>query len=162
MIGHNKAAILEALIKEIEGESEQTLSAAKDARRCAIEAPGAMQSRHDTSKMEYGALSDALSKRMEEKDLAVALLRKFQPLPVYNNVSIGALARVEMFGASGYDDYFVLPAGGGKILTMPEGELTIITRESPIFRAMEGLSAGQRFNFGIQNRMRSYSVMDVA
>lgn len=155
----DKKKLLELIVEQLSGDAETFADAASNARQASIDAPGRNQTRYDSSKEEQGYLADGLNLRQAEI-LFEASYVKGTCLPMNpEKVSVGALVRLEGNGTP--RNYFVLPYGGGEEIDTEEGEVTVVTPESPMFKAMQGRRMGETFRVNAANRTIFYTIAEI-
>lgn len=158
-MAHDKRKLLERLLVQMDEGSEFLAGAASNARQASIDAPGAMQSRYDSTKEEQGYLADGLNLRHAERVGGAGRIRS-TPLPKDpQSVAVGTLVRLE--NSKGTSDYFVLPYGGGEFIETDEGEVTVVTPSAPIFGAMQGRRVGEDFMFRVGDRQIVYHILEI-
>ncbi len=158
----SKPELIARLVKRIDRGIEHTALAQANARQAAIDAPGAMQSRYDSSKEEQGYLADSLSARVNQKATEAARLRGL-PLPEDSFiVQEGSLVRLEDVAEQRFVDYLVLPCCGGERLETGNGDITVVTPESPIGKSMFGLDIGEPFSVTVGKDQKAYRVANVS
>lgn len=158
-MAHDKRELLERLLGQMDEGSDILAGAASNARQASIDAPGAMQSRYDSTAEEQGYLADGLNLRHAEKVGEASRIRS-TPLPQDpQSITVGTLARLE--NSRGVTDYFVLPYGGGEFIETDEGEVTVVTPSAPIFKAMQGRQVGEDFVFNVRDRKIVYHVLEI-
>ncbi len=115
----------------------------------AIEAPGGMQSRYDSSKQELGYLVDSLENRISQLKRDIAIL-KSQKIDNDSKEKVDICALVEIEERQKSDFYFISSAGGGeKIKNHFLGkEIKIISPSSPIGAVLMGRVAGESVFLG--------------
>jgi transcription elongation GreA/GreB family factor len=130
----DKKALLSLVIKEIEKEKERLGLSLKEAHQAAIDAPGAMQSKSDTTKFQMNLMVDRIKSSIAEKDNAVYLLKRISDsLSIIKEevVGIGSLVNIERLGGK-HNTYFILPAGGGTSIEYEGKLITVISKNAPI------------------------------
>ena len=156
----DKNQLLEKLAEQISGNADTMGDAAQNARQASIDAPGRNQTRYDSSKEEQGYLADGLNIRHAELCFGASMVKSTR-LPMNpGKVVVGSLVKLNANGNSGH--YFVLPYGGGQWIETEEGEVTVVTPESPLYRAMEGRRAGETFRLNAAKRTIDYTITEIA
>ena len=159
MIPYDKRELLDQLITQMSQDADNVAEAAQTTRQISIDAPGAMQTRYGSEKEEAGYLAASLERRQFELGKGISAVR-FADLPENpERISEGTLARLSRNGS--VEDYFILPYGGGEFLETDQGEITIITPESPLASSMMGLKKGDKFSFEVRRIEKRYQVVDI-
>ncbi|MEK7635928.1 MAG: GreA/GreB family elongation factor [Patescibacteria group bacterium] len=144
----DKKCLIEAVINELKRQESEIENSLKATRKAAIEAPGAMQSKSDTTKFQMNILSDTLRATISEKKNAISILSAFpeSQLKLLNSVQIGAIVELQKNKENFYF-YFVLPEGGGVEVKYDTKRITIITPKTPIARSLIGKNEGDLVEF---------------
>ncbi|MEK6935121.1 MAG: GreA/GreB family elongation factor [Nanoarchaeota archaeon] len=158
---YEKKALLGILISNASQELERMTEATDKMRQSAIDAPGRMESRYDSSKQEYSYLADSMNARRIELNDALSALQQFDLPENQNSVDIGTLVKLMDESAQKVNSYFVLPAAGGEYIETEEGEVTIITQQAPLCAAMMGLKKDDVFTFIHRGKDRIYKIIDI-
>ncbi len=128
----DKKQVLQKLIEKIKTKLEALVESRDKAREMAEDSPGANQSHSDTSKFQLSNVQLGLeSLRIDTKRTIVQLEQ--MPINVSDKVRLGAMFTIhEISGESKDRTYFLVPAGGGEIITMGDINITAITPGTPI------------------------------
>lgn len=146
-----KKRLLEKLIINLQAEINSLEKTVKMYSESAIEAPGAMQSRSDTTKFEMELAKDkALNSLKEKKDGFEKIKKIYLPTKNGPKTGIGNLIKLEGVGRES-KMLFLMPAGSGIKLNDGKNKVTVTTPESPLGSAVIGKSVGEKFNIGIKN-----------
>ena len=106
----DKRTVFDKFKGVLDGALQSMEKSTADTRQRARDAPGAMQSHHDTSKKELGWLIDGLSKREAELRARLNQITEFSD-KVSSFFSPGAMALVQINKSS--EVYVLLPGGEG-------------------------------------------------
>lgn len=159
MIRESKKELLEMLVRQLSEDSDNTERAAMSARQASIDAPGAMQSRYDSTKEEQGYLADAVNLRRGEI-VGEALRLKGYRLKPSQVIEEGAFVNVLSDMGDSFN-YFVLPQSGGKYIETNDDEVMVISTETPLFKAMDGKRKGDFFVLNFNDKLCIYEVKEV-
>ena len=152
------ANILDELLKSLNDNSQFITSQIDQKGKDISEAPGRMQSRYDSSKQELGYMADSLNKRLLVIRGEIAALEKFrrenkQLTVTHCEIGIGSLFGLRD-GEGEKEFYLILPVGGGTSFPSNEfGEITVISPDSPLAKAVIGKKNGDEMQFGT-NKMK--------
>jgi hypothetical protein len=156
----NKNYILKRVIAQIERREETIKNSAERSRDASNNAPGRMESRYDSTKMEHGYLADSLNFARVEIQGGLEILSGFS-LPEDNKkISLGSLVEIQSHDGIKMK-VFILPYGGGETVEEEEEEITIITPESPIGREIMGKDAGYQFILPTKRKPISYRISEI-
>ena len=133
----DKKSLIEAVINELKRQEIEIENSLRTTRKAAIEAPGAMQSKSDTTKFQMNILSDTLKATLFEKKNAINIMSAFpeSQLKLLNHVQIGAIVELQKNKGNIYF-YFVLPEGGGIEIEYDTKRITVVTPKTPIVRSL--------------------------
>jgi len=154
----DKRELLEVVISQLSGTSEHVGVAHASARQSAIEAPGAMHSRYDSSKEEAQYLTDALTMRRNEIEDSIRQLRGYR-FSESDSIIEGSLVNLQR--DENFHKYFVLPIAGGEKIETEEGEIMVITSKAPLYNSMAGKKQGNIFTFKAGETWQFCKVIEV-
>jgi len=131
-----KGLIVEKLVKILTETALLTKKKIEQTRRAAIEAPGRMQSRYDSSKQEYSYQVDGLQKSLLKIQQGIEMLHEFKVNKLsFDKVTMGSIVQVRKNSEKIF--YFILPVGGGNVFETEQfGKITIIAPEAPITKLL--------------------------
>ena len=155
----DKYNLLEKLLAKIGNNAEVIAGAAQYSRQAAIDAPGRNQSRYDSSREEQGYLADGLNLRRQQIITGIHEAGATQLPQRPESVMVGTLVRLDQDGQT--SDYFVLSYGAGNWIESEEGEVLVITPNSPLFQAMKGKKKNEEFSFSLDRRRMQYKIVDI-
>ncbi len=141
----DKRQVMQQLEKMVREEIEKQKQAIEETRQAAIEAPGRMESRYDTTKVEMSWLADGLNRRLGEmQDMlyAVTALGAGQCQVVCHGALVSCLRGSKKF------HYLIVPGGSGRYVRTAEGEVICVSPVAPICQAIMGLGVGEKAMFG--------------
>lgn len=138
----DKSYLLQEVIKHLLAQSENIKESAERARETSVEAPGARQSRSDTTKAEMGWLSRGLASSSAKIGRQVESLQRVDISPA-DYIREGSLVRLRDKGVVAPEIYFILPVGSGVKVESEKGEkVVVVTSDSPIGAALMGKKKG--------------------
>lgn len=160
----DKKQILGILALQIEEDLKNLRFFAQSERKAAQEAPGAMESRYDTTKGEKQALLHALSQPLEDLERAVREIHSFVPSPC-SEVELGALLEVVIQEKEGEKKgvYFVAPPGtGGKTVVLEDGtKVQTVTWQAPLTQKLKGKKAGDLVSVSLPSGDIAYTIVSI-
>lgn len=141
-----KSFIVEKVLEKLSYDEGQIDLQLKTTRQLAIDSPGRMQSRYDSSKQELSYLVDSHQERLIQIKKEQVLLKNFKFGLAGDEVRTGDM--VEVNSDSNQLFYFILPCGGGQIIEVSDfGQITVITHLSPLGKMLLGKMEGDLFMF---------------
>lgn len=141
-----KSFIVEKVLEKLSYDEEQIDLQLKTTRQLAIESPGRMQSRYDSSKQELSYLVDSHQERLNQIKKEQVLLKNFKLGLAGDEIKTGDIVKVG--SDSNQCFYFILPCGGGKVIeTLDFRQVTVITPLSPLGKLLLGKVEGDSLVF---------------
>ena len=113
-----------------------------------IDAPGAMQSHHDTTKIETGWLIDGLVKRRKAVENTLSVLTEIASVMQsreFDHVLSGALVTLEHL--NDVLRFFIVPDGEGSNVKIDEWDITLMSPTAPICSQLLGKEVGDTILF---------------
>lgn len=135
--GKNKKILLQSIIQKLEQKSEIFKISAEGAKQIALDAPGRMQSRYDTTKEEQSALHNALKKQYLILQNTIKEIKEIK-LSTFNSVQVGTLVKVKDQNKNGLYFYFIISRGGGESIKIDNVDVTFISVDSLLGKALYG------------------------
>lgn len=154
-LAKNKARIFEKY-KDRLRESFASLTNSIDiTRRGAIDAPGRMQSRYDTNKIELSWLANSLSQRVQKFSSALNAVERFD-LEEKTIVCVGSIV-ILTYGDAFSIHFLIPPNGESDKLDFESLAIHFTTVNAPLVLAFLGRELGYEFEF----RGRFYEVSTI-
>lgn len=157
-----KKDVHQRLIEKLASELESISAAAKNTISTATNEAHRSESKYDTFSLESSYLARGQAKRVEELAYALDRLRSLpqKELGGASPIQHGALVRLES-GDVAKRTLFFCPGGGGEQVTVEGEEVSIVTAQSPLGKAMLGKAAGATFDIQIGARAQTFRVVSV-
>jgi transcription elongation GreA/GreB family factor len=138
----DKQRILDAIREALVEEFDSFRSASKRTREEGNDAESRSEGKYDTRSIEENYLADGLAKQAAH---AAQALAAYEALPVVefaenDPVDLGALVLLQFPDEQAW--FFLGPAGGGIEVRTDDGEVTVLTQESPLGGQLIGRRAG--------------------
>lgn len=157
-----KAALLAALLRDVEEALAVMEKAAQTAREAAAHPEMRPENDKDTRALEAGYLASGQSARAAELKRQVGELRALRPRAFSDRDRIEVLALVEVADEDGrLNRYFLAPTGGGKRLSTAAGSVTVLTAGSPLGDALLGRACGDVVEVVLAGKPRELEVIAV-
>ena len=161
----NKKEIIHTLIGKIEEEKQRLEKTSKEALKAAIDAPGAMQSHHDTYKFEYGQLVTALGTMSDKTEVLLGHLKEIDSCEdrVEGAISIGSLVKVQNLTQPDSNPYWnLILLGGGGLTFEYEGEkIIVVTPESPIGKSLTNSAVTEIVEVNTPKGTQKFEILEV-
>lgn len=158
----NKIKLLQNIISALSQSLEVLDTAARASHFEATHESSKAESKYDTRGLEAAYLAGGQARQAREIMEAMKVYSNLTPktFPPESPIDLTALVELEMDRTRSL--FFVGPRSGGLEVMMGEKEITVITPESPIGKALMGRKAGDKWvaTFGKSNvRYRIISVV---
>jgi transcription elongation GreA/GreB family factor len=159
----DKGAVREALRASMQASLDAMVAAAEQAREGAVHEESRAEGDKDMRSTEQSYLARGQAMRAEELAEQLERLRRMEPRSYGDDDPIGPDALV----AVSVDDeeeraFYLVPYGGGTVLTVDGARVTVVTPSSPVGRALLGRRAGDDFELAIRGALREWIVEAVA
>lgn len=156
----NKKNLVEKLLTNLQKKAEELGSLFESTRQAAIAAPGAMQSKSDTTKFQMSRLADSLLSSHQQIQRCVSALKEIDISKTCKVIEIGAVAKVEEAKSESY--YFILPPDcGGQSIELEGQEVIAIAVESPIAQALLNKKVGDVVNAKVPAGLRTFRIIEI-
>ncbi len=158
----DKKVILAGILKELEQQRMELQENLDTTQQAAVDAPGAMQSKSDTTKFQMNTLANAMRCSLTDKDQVIHTLKDFSVSQVkdYDTVQIGAIVEIKERDGQ-WLTYFLLTQGGGTEIHHADRLITIVTPNAPISGFLLGKKEGDTVKFPIPSKPGSVREMTV-
>jgi len=116
----------------------------------------------DTRALEQSYLARGQAQRVVELQDALNQLKalELRAFTAEARIALGALVALD--DGKEIVHYFIAPAGGGVRVTVPAGEVRVVTPQSPIARALLGKQEGDEFELQTPQGVRECSIASVS
>jgi len=158
----DKLILLQKAIGMFEADEALFFAAAKKAHAAAVHEENIPDNKYDTLSLEASYLAQGQADRAQEIRATIAALRSFVPAAFGEDstIRLGALVGLED-GAGSARHLFLVPRGGGLRVPWENLEITLITPESPMGKALLGRRPGDEVELRIENRRRSFEIVEI-
>ena len=155
----DKEKLRERVIEALTVELRTMSKAAADAREAATHEESKPENDKDTRGLEASYLAGAQAARAEELKRNIAFLKTLTLEQFQDDAAVKATALIELDDGEHARWYFLLPSGGGAKLTSEAGEVTVLTPESPLGRAVLGKRMGDAVEVVTRAGAREYEIL---
>ena len=129
------------IIKELAAELELVAKNIEKARQDAIDAPGRMQARYDTTKQESSYLFGAFTSRSQEIEESIDTIKNLNLAGPAAAIDVGSIVFLDL--GEGQKIFWILPIGGGKSIKDEElGEISVLNIDAPLFKVIHSKQSG--------------------
>ena len=138
----DKPALRAAILAALREEQERQARAAADAHEEATSEESRPENKWDTHSQEAAYLAEGQSRQVQEAAEAIGLFAAL-PLPAFapaDPVALGALVTLDSGG--NVARYLLGPRAGGLTVATAEGEVMVLTPQSPLGRQVLGRRVG--------------------
>ena len=146
---NDKKEILEKIIANLRLEYAALTKALADSSAAATDPDSKAEGKYDTRSLEMSYLASGQARQAESLEQAIDQLESWtiREFSVTDRVASGALVEVEREGV--WENYFLLPAGGGVTVEHEGQSVTVLTSESPLFELLDGARMGEPLEGGV-------------
>ncbi len=138
------------------------MSANLAAKEAATEAEAKPENKYDTRGLEQSYLAAGQAKRAEDLRAAMLMLKSLTLLTFDRESPIDISALVTLQDESGQQKiYFLLPSQGGVKLKVDQKEVSTVSPESPLGRALIDKRVGQAIELKSAGQTRCLEIVDV-
>lgn len=156
----DKKNLIERLLINLQKRAEESKSFFESARQAAIAAPGAMQSKSDTTKYQMSRLAESSLASYQQIQRCISALKEIDLSKEYKVIGIGAVVTVEEDQGKNY--YFILPSDYGNQSVELEGqEVTAITVKAPITQALLNKKKGDVVEVKAPAGLRTLRIIEI-
>ncbi len=156
----NKKNLVEKLIINLQERAKETKKSFESAQQAAVAAPGAMQSKSDTTKFQMSRLAENSLNAYQQIQRCISVLKEIDSSKDYQIIEVGAIVKVEE--GQSEDCYFVLPSDCGNQTVEVEGEEVVaIASKSPIAQALLNKKIGDEVDVKVPTGLRSLRIIDI-
>lgn len=156
----NKKNLVGKLIMNLQQKAEETKKSFESAKEAAIAAPGAMQSKSDTTKFQMSRLAESHLNTYQQIQCCISALREIDLSKDYQVIGVGAIVKAEENQSKDY--YFLLPSECGNQSIELEGqEVIAIAVKSPIAQALLNKKIGDKVNVKVPAGLRTIRIIAI-
>lgn len=157
----DKRALVEAIKAHLSKELEVIDASARSAHEAAIHEDAKPENEYDTRGLESSYLASAQLERAAEVRAAIAALEFLELRAFGPTDAIEATALVDLEGEDAKQRCFVIPNGGGVKIALGKEQITLISPQSPLGRALLGRTKGEIIEVPIKGAIREYEIAAV-
>lgn len=157
---NDKAALIAKVLAQLEDDLATLERAHRATKAGATHEEAKPENDKDTRALEQQYLARGQAQRVLELREGVLSMAQVDPSPC-EVVRLGAWSSVLDHTAELGRQFLLLPVGGGIKLLEPEGEIVVITPQSPWGRALLGARAGEEREANIAGVLRDFEVTQV-
>ncbi len=141
----DKTKFLDQLIEALRKEALHAMKASQDAADYATDEESRAESKWDTQGLEASYLAAGQASQAKQLSEAVEALQSNRKILLSQkaDVSLGALFTCDLGGYG--ETFFFSNVAGGRVISMDEKEVIVITAQSPLAARLRGLKTGDSF-----------------
>lgn len=156
----DKKRLIEKLLINLQKKAEESKSSFESARQAAIAAPGAMQSKSDTTKYQMSRLAESSLTSYQQIQHCISALKEIDLSKEHKVIGIGTVVTVEEDQGKSY--YFILPSDCGNQSVDLEGqEVTAITVKAPIAQALLNKKKGDIVDVKVPAGLCTFRIIEI-
>lgn len=157
----NKKNLVDIICSKLELELKSAKEAALETYAAATGEESRPENEYDTRALEASYLAGAQAQRVREIEEAL-IMYKFLELKSFNeDTPIGPTALVELDLKDKISTVFLVPLGGGMVVTCESKAIQVLTPKSPLGEALIGLNAGDMVLLDKNKTTVEYEILSV-
>ncbi len=158
-----KRGLFGKLARRVRDEYETLLAAQRATQEAATHEEARPENDKDTRALEQSYLARGQAERVISLKTDVDALESLvvRPFTRDDKIALGAFVIVED-GEQGKKRLLLAPAGAGETLTTEAGEVKVVTRKSPLGKALLGCQVGDDVELQSPSGLRVMSIIDLA
>ncbi|WP_033423745.1 GreA/GreB family elongation factor [Geopsychrobacter electrodiphilus] len=159
----DKVALRNLILAQLKADRDLLLQAASAAHAAATHAENIPDSKYETLSIEASYIAQGQANRAQEISLAMESFRQLDPknFTPHDPIRLGALVLLE--DEDGHQRLILLgPAAGGLKLSFPQGEIMVITPDSPLGENLLGRQVGDVVELAVAGRLREYEILTIS
>ncbi len=138
-----KSELLEIIRSEIRARLERLAKAAMAAHAAATDPGSKAESKYDTRSLEESYLATGQARQVQDLAETLRAFESLRPVDFSASDEIASGALVELKRGKEKLFFFLVPAAGGLEITHKKKEITLLSPESPLYRALIGKKIGE-------------------
>ncbi len=156
----NKKYLIEKLLTEFQKQAGELKIGFESACQSAIDAPGAMQSKSDTTKSQMSRLADNILFSYQQVQNCISSIKERGFHKQCEEVEIGAVVQVEENQNENY--YFILPTNcGGQHIELEGEKISAISDKSPVAQALLNKKIGDVIKIKVPAGLRTLIIKNI-
>lgn len=137
-----KSILLKLIRAELRARLDRLAKAAMDAHAAATDPGAKAESKYDTRSLEESYLATGQARQVRELGETLRIFEGLRPVDFSKDDEIGSGALVEVGRDAERLFFLLVPASGGLEVFHEGREITLLSPESPLYRALVGKKAG--------------------
>jgi len=154
--------LVTSIVEQLERQLETAINASQDAHSSATHSENIADNKYDTLAVEAAYLAHGQSMRISELQETIHLYRNFQR-PVFTQespVRLGALLELEN-SVGQLQRVFIGPAAGGLKIGESPNTITVVTRSTPLGRALLDKYLDDEIELSINSRSEVFVILNI-
>jgi transcription elongation GreA/GreB family factor len=139
----DKTELIAQLVAQLQTEIPAIRQRAKASADAATHEENRPENDKDMRSTEASYVARGQAAQVRDAEAALALLAVFVPRPFAEGEPIALSAIVEVEAQAQSATYFLVPAAGGRKLSLGDRKISSLTKDSPLGRALMGLTEGE-------------------
>jgi transcription elongation GreA/GreB family factor len=157
----DKVQLLEMVISQLQKDLGALIDAAKANLEAATNEESQPENEYDTRALEASYIAGAQSKRAQEIEESIALLKQVQVRSFAEDDSIAMTALIQVRDESGLSTFFLIPRGAGLFVEFEGQKIKILSAKSPLGSALVGQGAGDLIQYQAAKGFRECEIISV-
>ena len=158
----DKQALLNQIQRRLEKEVSTLRLAVEAAKEAATHEESKPENQYDTRGLEASYLAGAQRERLAEAEGALHRIKSTALVLFHEDSRVAPTALVEVASDKGSLIYFVLAVGAGYPLELNGQQITVITPQSPLGRALLGKKIGDEMTVRVGDAEKDFEILSIA
>ncbi len=155
----DKQQVLKILLAQLEENKQSSLKNYETYRQASVDAPGAMESHSDTSRVEFGNLADNIAREIENTDKLIKTLQQINN-EKNNEIKLGSLVCVEENKRTSC--FFIVPEGaGGLKIENSNTPIQTVSIDSLIGKQLLAKRVGEEIELNVPVGTRKLKILSI-
>lgn len=157
----DKKKIIEQIRLKLEAERLALVEAAKATYEAATHEESKPENEYDTRGLEASYLAGAQAKRVADVEEMISICKNLEIKSFSDKTPISSSALVEVDYNSKVSYVFLMPKGGGVLISFEGKNIQVIAPNSPLGTSLIGLKVGDIAMVETQDDVKEYEILSV-
>ena len=152
------------IILQLQQELDTAIAASQQAHASATDRENIAENKYDTLATEAAYLAHGQSMRIAELQQAILSYQHFKPASFNDSspIAIGALVTIENQNSGELKHVYLGPAAGGLALIRDNNPVRLITKETPLAKALLGKRVDDELVLSISGEKQVFDIIQVS
>ncbi|MDV7104762.1 GreA/GreB family elongation factor [Vibrio sp. TH_r3] len=158
----DKQSLIDVIIKKLEAIHQVAISATQSAIEAATNEETVPENKYDTLALEAAYLAHGQARRVQECEADIQRFKALSTVSFDLMSAVGLTAIIQLIDENDQENLFFMgPCAGGINVTYQNQQVTIITPEAPLGKAMLGQRVGDEVVLKIAGKQVGYEIISI-